>query len=129
MYEPPIKEFIGEIQTQYEDGVLRAVHEVGFCVDKEELLKALMYDRDQYEKGYEDGINENKWIPCSERLPSDDRLYDITYQNHTGIHTGVAIFNTYNDRWYWECGTLICIEKVLAWAERIKRAPYKPKED
>lgn len=29
-------------------------------VDKEELLKALIYDRGQYDKGYEDAMNEVK---------------------------------------------------------------------
>ena len=26
--------------------------------------------REWYQKGYQDGLNADKWIPCSERLPS-----------------------------------------------------------
>lgn len=35
--------------------VLQSCVKVGCRVDKDELEKALRYDRDQYEKGYEDG--------------------------------------------------------------------------
>ena len=54
MYESPITQIMSEMQMQYEDGVLKAVRNVGFDVNKEELLKALQYDRGQYEKGYAD---------------------------------------------------------------------------
>ena len=30
--------------------------EIGYAVNKEELIKALQYDRQQYEKGYQDGL-------------------------------------------------------------------------
>lgn len=48
----------------YEDGVMKAIAEVGVDVDKEELIRALKYDRQQYQKGYdkgyEDGYNQCK---------------------------------------------------------------------
>lgn len=68
-YESPINVFQKQIEVQMEGEILKAVSEVGVTVDKEELLKALKYDREQYEKGYQDGLNANRWIPCSERLP------------------------------------------------------------
>jgi hypothetical protein len=59
MYESPITEITNKLQDQlimdYENGVMKAVYQVGFCVNKEELLKALKYDRGQYDKGYSDG--------------------------------------------------------------------------
>lgn len=54
MYESSIDVIQGEIQMQLEGEILRAVQNVGVYVDKEELLKALAYDRNQYEKGYAD---------------------------------------------------------------------------
>jgi hypothetical protein len=54
-YISPITQYISDMQMEYENGVLKAVHNVGFHVDKEELAKALAYDRGQYDKGYEDG--------------------------------------------------------------------------
>lgn len=41
-----------EMQAQRENQVYQAIQNIGVDVDKEELLKALSYDRNQYEKGY-----------------------------------------------------------------------------
>lgn len=56
MYESPIKIIQGQIQTQMEGKVLKAVQQIGINVDKESLLQALKYDRNQYSKGYHDAI-------------------------------------------------------------------------
>ena len=54
-YESPIKQFVSEMQTTYENNAIKAVQKVGFDIDKNELVKALAYDRAQYSKGFEDG--------------------------------------------------------------------------
>lgn len=51
-YEAPIKIITQEMQAQRENQVYQAIQNIGVDVDKEELLKALSYDRNQYEKGY-----------------------------------------------------------------------------
>ena len=56
MYKSPIEMIMGQIRTQQEDHAFKAVQEVGIIVDKEELLKALKYDRDQYDRGYHDAL-------------------------------------------------------------------------
>jgi hypothetical protein len=56
MYNSPIEMIIGNMQIQQEGEIFRAVQEIGVNVDKDELLKALQYDRGQYEKGYDDGV-------------------------------------------------------------------------
>lgn len=62
MYKSPIEMICNDIQTrivkQQENDVYQAVQQYGITVDKEELLKALRYDREQYTKGYNDGIKE-----------------------------------------------------------------------
>ena len=55
MYESPIKIITGQIKTNYEDEIFRAIQNVGINVDREELLKALEYDRGQYEEGFREG--------------------------------------------------------------------------
>lgn len=55
MYKSPIEIITRKMQTQFDDEIFRAVQNVGINVDRAELLKALEYDRGQYEKGYEDG--------------------------------------------------------------------------
>ncbi len=58
MYETPIKLIKQQMETEIEGMVLRAVQRVGVDVDKEELIRALEYDRGQYEKGYRDGSTD-----------------------------------------------------------------------
>ena len=55
MYKSPIEIITGNIQTQIDDEIFRAVQNVGINVDREELLKALEYDRGQYEEGFREG--------------------------------------------------------------------------
>ncbi len=65
LYEAPIKIYLtdtmSKIEKELDDGVekevLKAVQSVGINVDKDELIKALRYDRDQYNKGYGDGYS------------------------------------------------------------------------
>lgn len=62
-YEAPIEINIEEdfpdlgsmAVSEIENMICSAVLKVGITVDKEELIKALRYDRGQYEKGYADG--------------------------------------------------------------------------
>lgn len=69
MYESPINLFVSDIATQVdkqiEATIVTAVQKVGIDVDKDELIKALAYDRNQYEKGYRDGCKRKTghWIP------------------------------------------------------------------
>ena len=59
MYESPItlvqKQMAVELAEQFDGMIFNAVHAVMPVVDKEELLRALHYDRDQYDKGFADG--------------------------------------------------------------------------
>ena len=56
MYKSPIELLITDIQNQIvkqqDDEVYKAVVHYIPNIDKEELLRALKYDRRQYEKGY-----------------------------------------------------------------------------
>lgn len=102
-YESPIEVYIHEQWRQHkqkvediiEDNVFREVLSIGVDVDKKELLKALMYDRNQYGEGYAAGVRAAapKWISVEERLPErhgqmcvclytqhgDDKAYRFPY--------------------------------------------------
>ena len=60
MYESPIEIFthqiVNDVDRKIGEEVCRSVLKVGVKVDKEELIKALQYDRGQYVKGYNDGV-------------------------------------------------------------------------
>ena len=57
-YNSPIEIIMNNLQTEIENQMVKAVQNVGITVDKEELLKALNYDREEYEKGYVDAKSE-----------------------------------------------------------------------
>lgn len=69
MYESPFDMVMTPLSIAYEEvkkgidgqiieSVLKATQAVNVTVDKEELLRALRYDRDQYDKGYADAKAE-----------------------------------------------------------------------
>lgn len=55
LYQSPIEIIMQEMQTQFDGEVFKATQAYGINVDKDELIKALQYDRDQYNKGFADG--------------------------------------------------------------------------
>lgn len=61
-YESPIEviyqDIYHRINVDLEDNIYKAVINCGIQVDKEELIKALKYDRKQYDKGYRSGVKE-----------------------------------------------------------------------
>ena len=59
-YNSPVKlSFVEQLRDSFEEQltnrVYKIVTEYGIDVDKEEMVKALKYDRDQYKRGYERG--------------------------------------------------------------------------
>ena len=60
MYESPIEIMYGAYQSELNSSVNRllykAIQDVGIKVDKAELIRALIYDRQQYEKGFKEGV-------------------------------------------------------------------------
>jgi uncharacterized lipoprotein YddW (UPF0748 family) len=73
MYESPITvytqldDILEEAHKKTEDYVYNYIFKIGVDVNKEELEKALQYDRHQYSKGYKDGY-EDGMTALAERL-------------------------------------------------------------
>lgn len=53
-YKSPINIIQEKITTELDNDVLKAIINVGIKVNKDELIKALEYDRNQYLQGYEE---------------------------------------------------------------------------
>lgn len=89
MYESPISfiesasdHFEMEIQKATNECVLQAVAKIGVVVDKEELIKALKYDREQYEKGFREGFEAGLEKYCNITAETvaeikDDEFFDV----------------------------------------------------
>ena len=66
-WESPVtitREIAKQIAGETDNYIMSEIYKTGVVVNKEELIKAIKYDRDQYNKGYCDGFNtavEMKW--------------------------------------------------------------------
>lgn len=112
MYESPIMiEFSNPVFEQLRDEadeyILKACQMMVASVDKDELVKALQYDRDQYFKGFEDG---KLWKPPivtnADRIRSmsDEKLAD--YLRYDCPHDNVCIHT---------CDETECVDCWLDW--------------
>lgn len=92
MYESPIEIIQKDIVMKQENDIYQAILEQGIVVDKEELIRALQYDRGQYEKGYRDGKAASPEI-----VRCKDCKYFTTSRYHTGeTYTGCTNWGTCN---------------------------------
>lgn len=55
LFTTPIEMISNECESQSEKFVCEAIQKIGINIDKDELIKALRYDRQQYEAGYAAG--------------------------------------------------------------------------
>ena len=111
MYKSPIELLVDNIQyqivKQQDEEIYKAVCHYVPNVDKEELIRALNYDRNQYERGYADGKADAmpRWIPVTERLPTP---YEKVFTCRRELLGGTKII----------CNEYITVEYggVLAWS-------------
>ena len=54
-FDSPIQQVMDQAKKQHEEYIYKCILNAGVNVDKQELLKALQYDRNQYQEGYKDG--------------------------------------------------------------------------
>lgn len=133
MYKSPIEIIYGQMETQMEGNILRAVQKYDINVDKEELIRALQYDRGQYQKGYRDAMEKQKWIPVTERLPEIWEPVLVKYLNYndgsahpTYVDTAVLLDGNV---WYWWEGDIgDCDNEVKCTITHWMPLPEPPKE-
>ncbi len=87
--EVKMKEIRHKVDESIENMTMQAIMDVGIEVNREELIKAMQYDRDQYSKGYKNGYNAgyyaNKWVSTEENMPFDENEWVLVYSANIGI--------------------------------------------
>lgn len=108
-----VSEFIKGQTEQTEKYIVESVQSVGIKIDKDELIKAINYDRNQYEKGYEDGYSveycdacEGNWV--YNENPKNNGRYLVAVQ--CGKDKGIIIGKYIDGRWM-----LFENEMLIAW--------------
>lgn len=127
MYESPIKlsveEIAEDINKNLDEFIIKLIAKYGILIDKYQLIRALTYDRDQYQKGYADAKAEQSWVPCEERLPECGERVLIS-----GTRGGVCIAEMgtlFGKPAFWVQGSKTV--KALAWMSLPDPYPYKEK--
>lgn len=117
MYESPInltffddmvKNIVKQQEEQTEQCVMESIRKIGIDITKEELIKALQYDRNQYEKGYQDGLNADRWIFVEDKEPETNGSY-LTLHENGEMNVGI----------WTNCGWMFghYVKDVIAWQE------------
>ena len=85
IYKSPIDIIMSDMRMTMEGDIYKAVQNVGINVDKDELIKALKYDREQYQKGYEDRDAEIvRCKYCVLRFTEECALHDQAFPINKG---------------------------------------------
>ena len=85
MYELPIEILFGDMSRKIDDKIYAATVNVGINVDRDELVRALQYDRGQYEKGYVDGIIDLLRRLRDKATLDSSLLWKVNYEEVVGI--------------------------------------------
>ena len=127
MYESPIRLLVQQLETsireQQEKQIFEAIQKCGIDVDREELIKALAYDRAQYAQGYSDGrADAHRWISVEERLPEKGVFVVVYYGHFIGNLMDVYMWD--GECWRSSTGYLEDAENITHWMP----LPKPPKE-
>ena len=135
MYENPITVYAQEISNhmaiERENIITAKISEtIGININREELIEALNYDRNQYEKGYADAKAEYepKWTRVEDGLPDlhdDERLVHRKRSDEVlcKIKDGEDVINSCgylvenideHKEWQTDCYLTVGV-KVIAW--------------
>ena len=107
-YESPIHLINDRMRIEVEGKIIKAIQKVGVYVDKDELLKALAYDRDQYLRGYVD--KDKELVRCKECVHFE--------YNHVENVDGVPIIVAHEICRFWSGGSKTSENGYCSFGER-----------
>ena len=98
-YDSPITMIVSQMEAKMEADTMSVIQRYGIDVNKDELIKALNYDRGQYEKGYAD--RGNMIVPVTLEMDQRgtvrqikgylDKATQIIYANSITVECAEAI--------------------------------------
>ena len=142
-YKSPIEVAVTQMRVEQEKklegDIFRAIHEVGITVDKEQLIKALRYDRHQYEKGYNDGYDDgfdkgydaDKWLSVEREGLPDPKKYDwvlVYYKFRDGTPSPLPCVAELRDEEWWSVDDSYSLNELGYTVTHWQPLPAPPKE-
>lgn len=104
-YRSPVEVAITQLRMEQEkkveEFIFSAIQELEITINKEQLIKALRYDREQYKQGYEDGYEDgydaDKWISADGiSRPDECGFYLVCAKDEIGYsHIRTAYYTTF----------------------------------
>lgn len=104
-YNDTIQNIANQIREETDDRIVCEVKmQCGVNIDKDELIKALKYDRDQYNKGYQDAMNDTRrtaeWLTakdCDGYYYCSNCNWSDRHKDNFCPHCGAYMGNPYFD--------------------------------
>ena len=99
-YKSPITVIQDKMSVEFDNGILKAITKVDIDVNKDELVKALEYDRNQYQNGYEDAkeIYEKALDKACEVLSEFAVMKEVVI-NNDGTQDSYLYSQKSNEEW------------------------------
>ena len=144
-YKSPINVMVerinGQIEYEAKNAVYREIRRIGVEVDKNELIKALRYDREQYYEGYRNGyanaekalsewrkitytVDEYGSIVFDENQPPFNKFVNVYCPENGCIYTA---YWSYSDR-EWKIPSVTTNETLRLKVSHWMPTPLPPKE-
>lgn len=105
------------------------------CIEEQENIEIKCSNcsrRKFYQEGYQDGLNSNRWILCSDKVPeeSDGEFYPLIYITNIYGIVQLRFYRVNDKQWYVyneETGEAIMVENfyVIAWQPRPESYVYE----
>lgn len=99
-YKSPITVIQDKMSVEFDNGILKAIAKVDIDINKDELVKALEYDRNQYQNGYEDSkeIYEKALDKACEALSEFAAMKEVVI-NNDGTQNSYLYSQKSNEEW------------------------------
>lgn len=104
------------------------------CIEEQENIEIKCSNcsrRKFYQEGYQDGLNSNRWILCSDKLPKnqDDEFYPLIYITNIYGVVQLGFYREDDKQWYiwneWTGDTVVVDNSyVIAWQPRPESYVY-----
>lgn len=115
-------EKIIEKLEEQKSGLTEWAEDEAFKLATDKAIAIVKQEAEQF--GRDTNVGSNGWIPCSERLPSDCAIHEVTAQFRNGkTYTEFAYYDETKEEWWKHDDDGLV--NVIAWKE--PSDPYQPK--